>query len=138
MLVRRVIDDEFANHADAAGVRRGDEIFEFGKRSVIRAHLVISGDVVAVVLSGRRIEGEKPDSIHPEAVDIIELGVKAGEIADAVVVGVEKRFDVQLIDDRILVPERILGELRLWSTRHPSPFSDSPNGEGKFRIEPIR
>ena len=33
MLVGRVIDDELGDHADAARMRRGDEILEFGKRT---------------------------------------------------------------------------------------------------------
>ena len=52
MLVGRVVDDELGNHADAAGVRRGDEILEFGERTIIRAYIVISRDVVSIVLSG--------------------------------------------------------------------------------------
>ena len=67
MLVGRVIDDELGDDADAARMRRGDEILEFGKRPVIRTDVVISGDVVAIVLPGRRIERQQPDRVDPEA-----------------------------------------------------------------------
>jgi hypothetical protein len=123
MLVGGMVDDELGDDANAAGVRRRDEALEFGERSVILADVAIFGDVVAVILSRRRIEGEEPDRVYTEAVDIVELCVEAGEIADAVVVGVEERFDVQLIDYRVLVPERVLDELRLRSFRHPSAFN---------------
>src|SRR5206468_9708315 len=38
---------------------------------------------------------------------------QAREVADAVVVGVEERLHVQLVDDRVLVPERILSDRQL-------------------------
>ena len=39
---------------------------------------------------------------------MIELFVQPLEIADTVAVGVEERLHVQLVDDRILVPQRVL------------------------------
>ena len=37
------------------------------------------------------------------------FGGQALEVADAIVIGIEEGFDVDLIDDRILVPKRIIG-----------------------------
>src|SRR5688500_11960069 len=42
--------------------------------------------------------------------NVVELLRQTDKIAGAVVVGVEERLDVHLVDDRILVPERIVLE----------------------------
>ena len=42
-----------------------------------------------------------------EALQVVELLRQAREVADAVVVAVEERADVRLVDDGVLVPERI-------------------------------
>ena len=39
--------------------------------------------------------------------EIIQLLSQSGKIADAVIVAVVKRTNVQFVDDRVLVPERI-------------------------------
>ena len=46
--------------------------------------------------------------VDAEVLDVVELGRHALEVAHAVVVGIEERLDVQLVDDRVLVPERIV------------------------------
>lgn len=110
MLVRGVVDDEFGDDAEAAAVRFADEVAKIGARAVARVDVVIIGDVVPVVLQRRRIEGQKPERRHAEALQVIELLDQAREVADAVVIAVEEGLDVQLVDDRVLVPERVAGE----------------------------
>lgn len=39
--------------------------------------------------------------------EVIQLLSQSGKIADAVIIAVVKSTDVQFIDDRVLVPERI-------------------------------
>ena len=86
-----------------------DEALQVRQRAVVGMHAAIVGDVVAVVAPRRGIERQQPDRVDAELGDVVELGDQPGEIADAVVVGVEERLDVQLVDDRVLVPERIVG-----------------------------
>ena len=43
----------------------------------------------------------------PEVLEVVELLDQAGEVADPVVVAVEERLDVQLINDGIFVPRRV-------------------------------
>src|ERR1700704_2912024 len=38
---------------------------------------------------------------------MIELPDQAGEVPDAVIIGVKERFDVKLVDDSVLVPEPV-------------------------------
>lgn len=106
MLIGGVVDDELDDDADIALVGGVDEGSEILHRPIIGANIAVVGDVVAVVASRRRKERQKPDGIDAEGCDMIELLVQAGEVADPVAIGVVERLDVQLVDDRILVPER--------------------------------
>ncbi len=107
MLVRGVVDDEFGDDAQAARVRRVDEGADVVERAVVGADVAIFGDVVAVVAARARVEGQQPDRRDAEIDDVIELGEQPLEIADPVIVGIEEGFEMQLIDDRILVPQGI-------------------------------
>ena len=108
MLVGGMVDDELGDDPEAAPVRFADELAEVGAGAVVRVDPVIVGDVVAVVAQRRRIERQQPDRVDAEILDVVELLGEAGEIADAVAVAVVERLDVELVDDRVLVPERIV------------------------------
>ncbi len=113
MLVRGVVDDQFGDDAQPTAVRLGDELACIGQLTVIRMHIAVLGDVVAVVAPRRGIEGQQPDGVHAEAGDVVQFLDQAGEVADAVTVGVVKRLQMQLVDHRILVPERVIDEFDL-------------------------
>ncbi len=106
MLVRGMVDHQLDDHPHAALMRRRDEAFDIGQRAVVRIDPAIVGDVVAVIQLRRRIERQQPDRVHPQLGDIVQPRDQAREIANAVVVRIKERFDVQLIDDRVLVPQR--------------------------------
>ena len=108
MLVGGVVDDELDEHLDVAIVRGADERLEVAQRAVARMHVPIVGDVVAVVLQRRGEKGEQPEAGDPEALQVVELLRQPVKVAAAVVVRVEERFDVRLVDDGVLVPERIV------------------------------
>ena len=112
MLVGGVVDHQLGDHADAALVRCVDEALHVVQRAVVGMHAAVVGDVVAVIQQRRGIERQQPDRADAELGDVVELGQQAGEVADAVVVGVEERLDVQLVDDGVLVPQRVFGERR--------------------------
>ena len=67
----------------------------------------VIGNVVAVVLERRREKGQQPQTGDAQVLKIIQLLDQAGKIADAVAVAVFERADVQFVDDRVLVPQRI-------------------------------
>ena len=108
MLVGGVVDDEFGDDADATRMRRRNEALHIGHRSIIGMHRAVFADVVSVIEPRRRIERQQPDRVDAELDDVIELHHQPGEVSDAVIVGVEERLDVHLVDDRVLVPERIV------------------------------
>ena len=116
MLVGRVVDDELGDDADAARMRRRDEALDVGHRAVVGMHRAVFADVVAVVEPRRGIERQQPDRVDAKLDDVVELHHQPGEVADAVIVGVEERLDVHLVDDRVLVPERIVrrGDRDAW------------------------
>ncbi len=66
----------------------------------------VVGDIVSIVAERRREKREQPDGIDPQVLQIIELLQQSGKIADAVVVAVAEGANVQLINNRVFVPER--------------------------------
>jgi hypothetical protein len=80
-------------------------LLEIAHGSVKRRDGMEVGDVVPVVAEGRRIEREQPQAVHTQILNIIQPVQKAPEVADAVVVSVLEGLDVQLVEDRVFVPE---------------------------------
>ena len=107
VLVRGVVHHQFGDHAQAAPVRLAHQRAQVVAGAVLRVHVAVVGNVVAVVLHRRGIEGQQPDGVHAQVAHVVELFDQPGEIAQAVAVGVEERLDVQLVDDGVLVPERV-------------------------------
>ena len=88
---------------------RVDECLEVLDRAVLVVDAEEIGDVIAVVLERRGVHRQEPDAIDPELLDVVELVGHAAEISDAVVVGIEERFDWHLVEHRVLEPERFGG-----------------------------
>ncbi len=73
MLVRGVVEDQLSDDPEAAVVRLPQEHLETAHRAVDGADPGVVGDVVAVVLHRRGIEGEEPEDSDPEVLEIVEL-----------------------------------------------------------------
>ena len=110
ILIGGVIDHQLRDDAQPALVRRGEKRLEIVQRAVVRIDVVIIRDVVAIIAQRRGIKRQQPDRGDAEFLEIIELLDQSAEIADAVAVAVVKGLDVQLVDDRVLVPKRIGSE----------------------------
>ena len=108
MLIGRVVDDQLDEDLDVPLVRRLDERLEGVERPVLRVDVPVVGDVVPVVAERRGEERQQPQAGDAEALQVIQLLRDPLKVADAVVVAVEERLDVRLIDDRVLVPKRIV------------------------------
>src|SRR5437870_12364793 len=85
-------------------IKKGAKII---KGAEVRIDVEIIGDVVAVITQRRRIKRKKPDGRDAKLLEIIQFLDQATEIAHSIAVTVAKRLDVQLVDDRVLVPKRI-------------------------------
>ena len=107
MLVGRVVDDEFDEHLHVALVGGAKEALEVVDGAVAGIDPGVVGDVVAVVSKRRRKEGKEPEAGDAEVLEVVEARDEAGEVADAVAVGVLEGADVELVDDGVFVPEGI-------------------------------
>jgi len=120
VLVRSVVDDQFGDHPQPACMGFGDKTPGVGHGPVVAVYATVFGDVIAVVTAWRRVERQQPDGVYAEVGDVVELGDQPRKVTDAIVIGVEEGFDVDLINHRVLVPERVfdksgsLGFLRHW------------------------
>ncbi len=108
VLVGGVVEDELRDDADVAALGLLDDDLQVGDGAHVRVNVHVVGDVVAVVFAGRRTQGQQPDGRDAEVFDVVELGGEPCEIADAVPVRVVERARAELVDDRVLVPERIV------------------------------
>ena len=77
---------------------------EVGERAEDRVHRQMVGHVVAEILLRGGEERAQPDGVHAQAGDVAELRGDAGQIADAVAVGVEEAARIDLIDDGAAPP----------------------------------
>ena len=114
MLVGRVVDDEFGNDPQAALLGFLDEAAEILHRPEIGVDVAIIGDVVAVVAAGGGVERQQPQRGDAEILQIPQFLGQPGKVADAVIVAVGEGLDVELIDDRVLVPELVGDGLGGW------------------------
>ena len=85
-------------------MRFAQETFEIAQAAIGRIDAAIIGNIVAVVAQRRGIERHDPNRGRSEILDVVKLFGEAGEIADAVIVEIEKGFHMQLIDDRVAIP----------------------------------
>lgn len=105
MTVGGVIDDEVRDDPDAPVARRPDQLDEVAVGTEPGVHAVVVGDVVAVVALRGRVERHEPQAGHPELGEVVDALRHAGEVADAVPVGVDERLHVGAVDDRVLPPQ---------------------------------
>src|SRR5262249_1036318 len=109
VLIRRVIHDQLDHDLQIARMRGSQECLKVLHRPIARMYVQVVGDIVAVVTKGRRIKRKEPDASYAEVLEIIEFADEALKVADAIVVRIGEGPDVQLIDDGILIPERVGG-----------------------------
>ena len=109
VLVGGMVDDELGDDTQSALLGFLDEALEILHRPEIGVDVAVVGDVVAVVAARRGIERQQPQRGDAEILQISQLLGQPGKIADAVIVAVGERLDVQLIDDGVLVPEFVGG-----------------------------
>jgi hypothetical protein len=108
VLVRRMVDHQFGNDAQAARMRLADQFAYVGHGAVVGMHATVVGNVIAVVAPWRRVERQQPDRVHAQAGDVVQLHDQAGDVAHPVVIRVEERLHMQLVDDGVLVPKTVI------------------------------
>jgi len=107
VVARRVVHYEIGDHPDPALVRLVDEVPEVVERPVVGVDPEEVGDVVAAVAQRARVRGQQPDAVDPEPLQVVELVGQPAEVAGTVVVPVEEPADVDLVEERVLEPQRV-------------------------------
>ncbi len=116
VLIGRVVDHELDQYVDASSVCRLDEGLEVRERAVARMDVPIVRDVVPVVFERRGKERQQPETGNAQVLQIVQLARQPVEITDSVIVAVEERSDVRLVDDGVFEPERVVAERHGCST----------------------
>jgi hypothetical protein len=106
MLIAGVVRHPVEEHADAASVGVGEQAVEVREGAEERIDVAVVGDVVAVVLHRRAVEGREPEGIDAEPGEMVEPPADALEIANAVAVSVAEAPRINLVDDGRLPPGR--------------------------------
>ena len=108
MLVRGVVADKLRDDPQPECVGGPDEGAEVRQRPVRGMDVRVVRDVVAVVTQRRGVEGQQPDRRDPKIAQVVELLDEAAKVAGAVPGGVPEGPEVDLVDDRVAIPEGIL------------------------------
>ncbi len=68
----------------------------------------VVGDVVTVIAKGRRKERHQPDRVNTEILQVIQFLGETSEVPNPIPIAVVKSPDMDLVDDCVLVPQRVL------------------------------
>ena len=107
VLVRRVIHDDLGDHPQIVVVGFAEKSLEIAQRAIRRVDPRVITDAIAIVPQRGHEEGQQPDRRDAEILDVVQLFGQARKVPDTVLVGIEKRAHVQLIENGILEPQRI-------------------------------
>ena len=107
MVAGGVVHHQVGDHADPPRVRGVDQVVDVLDRPVVGMDVGEVGDVVAAVAQRRAVEGQQPDAVDAQPLQVVELLGQAAEVARAVAVGVIEAADVDLVEHRPLEPQRL-------------------------------
>src|SRR5262245_59503917 len=88
-------------------MRGFQKLLEVRHGAVVGVHGTVVADVIAVVAERRAKEGQEPETVDAQLLEVVELARETGKIADAVVVAVPEGTNVELVEDGVLVPEGV-------------------------------
>ena len=103
-----MVHDQLRDDAKATAVGRHDQVVKVLQAAIGRLDAHVVGDVVAVVALRAGVGRQEPQYADAQLLDVVELFDQTPEVADPIVVAVKERFDVELVQNRVLVPERIV------------------------------
>ena len=107
VLVAGVVHHQVGDDADAARVRRLDELDEVADGAEVGQDRHEVSDVVPAVPQRGIVDRQQPDAVDAEPLEIVEPGDQAAQVAGAVAVGVVEPADQNLVEDGVLVPLRV-------------------------------
>ena len=89
---------------------RLEKYLEIIESAVAGVNRTIVGDIVSVIAQRGREEWHQPQGCDAKVLQVIQFLGEPAKISDAVRIAVVEGPNVDLIDDRVLVPERVLGQ----------------------------
>src|SRR5690606_16803844 len=104
VLVGGVTGHQVEQHPDAAAPGAVHQAGQVVVGAVAGGDGEVVGDVVAGVPEGRGEARVEPDGVHAEPLEMVEPLLDAGEVADAVAVGVREALRIDLVEDGVGQP----------------------------------
>lgn|SRR5579862_731734 len=108
MLIRGMVEHHLDNDPNAALVGGFEKRLEVIQSAVVGVNGSIIRDVITVVTQGRGKKGHQPNRIDAKFLEIVQFLGEAAKIPDSIPRAVVESTDVDLVDDSVFVPERIL------------------------------
>src|ERR1700730_13492035 len=105
MLIRRVVDDQVDDDANAKFFGLACKVDKVAECAVARVDAIEILDVVAVVTARRRVEGQQPHTGNAAASKVRQVVAQPKKIAHAVGIAISKSAHVQAVDNSVFVPE---------------------------------
>jgi hypothetical protein len=105
--VAGVVHHQIGDHPHAALMSPIHQLHEIPDVPEVGQHLGEVGDVVAAVAQRRVVDGQQPDAVDAEPLQIVEAGGETAQVTGAVPVGIMEPADQHLVEDRALVPLRV-------------------------------
>jgi len=118
---RRVVGHQVEDHPQAARVGLVHQLVGVGQAAEQRVDRAVVGDVVAGVGLRGGVERRHPDRVHAQLHEVVQPARHAGEVAEAVTVGVGEGARVDLVDDRVPPPPRVVRLPLSGAVAHPHP-----------------
>jgi len=115
MLVGGVVGYQVDDESQPLLVCGGDQCVGVAELAEQRVHVAVVGHVVARVGLRRAEERREPQRVHAQLGQVWQPGGDAGQVTDAVTVGVGERARVDLVDHRLPPPRGGVG--RRWCER---------------------
>jgi hypothetical protein len=104
-----VVHDEIDDDPKPERLRVVHEFHEIARRAVLGMDPVEVADIVSVVAVRRRIERLQPETCHAETREVFEAAVESLEVTCAIPIRIHVLFNVQAVENRVLVPEVVDG-----------------------------
>src|SRR4030095_3716397 len=105
MLVGRVTFDKLSDDLQTIRMRLLDEHLKIVQSAVVRVHIAVVRNIVAIITQRRGIERQEPEGRHAEITQIGQLLDKSLKITDAIAIAIIKGPHMQFVNDGVLVPE---------------------------------
>ncbi len=104
VLGRRVVRHQVDDHLEPERVGPREQVVGVLQRAEARVDVAVVGHVVPGVVLRRGVERRDPQGVDTEAAQVGEARGDAGQVTEAVAVGVGEAADVDLVEDGVAPP----------------------------------